>query len=75
MQVYKLTKEQADQLIGEEFIPDCYYYPIQDKNGNWIITENEQKQINPKFIWLQDLVVIEFEPPTENNIFDEPKDI
>jgi hypothetical protein len=41
MIVAKITQKQADELKGKEFVQDNYFNPIQDKNGNWIISLQE----------------------------------
>jgi hypothetical protein len=60
MIVYLLTPDQADSLKGVEFMPDNYFNPIQDINGNWIITEQEVSQCSIE--WVKDLPQIEYEP-------------
>lgn len=53
-----LTVEQKDQLVGQQFIPDCYFNPVQDANENWIISIEE---INASDIsWLKELTFIEY---------------
>jgi len=44
MQVHLLTEEQAEWLDGVEFVPDNYFNPIQDADGNWIISIEEVEQ-------------------------------
>jgi hypothetical protein len=60
MIVYLLTPEQADLLKGVEFMPDNYFNPILDNNGNYIITEEEVSQTSIE--WVNDLPQIEYEP-------------
>jgi len=60
MIVYLLTPEQADSLKGVEFMPDNLFNPIQDANGNWIITEEEVSQTSIE--WVKDLPQIQYEP-------------
>ena len=60
MIVYQLTQEQAELLIGVEFIPDNYFNPIQDADGNWIITEQEVSQCS--IDWVKELPQIEYNP-------------
>jgi hypothetical protein len=60
IQVYQLTQEQSDQLIGVEFIPDNLFNPIQDIDGNWIITEEEVSQST--IDWVKELPKIEYRP-------------
>ena len=60
MTVYLLTPDQADLLKGVEFIVDCYFNPIQDANGNWIISPEEVEQCS--IDWVKELPQIEYEP-------------
>lgn len=60
MIVYLLTPEQADSLKGVEFMPDNYFNPILDANGNWIITQEEISQTSIE--WVKHLPQIEYEP-------------
>jgi hypothetical protein len=60
MIVYQLTPEQADSLIGVEFVPDNYFNPIQDADGNWIISQEEVNQTAIE--WVKELPQIEHKP-------------
>jgi hypothetical protein len=60
MTVVKLTKEQADEIRGFEFAPRSLIYPIQDKNGNWIISLEEVEQCSLE--WVKNLPQINYEP-------------
>ena len=67
MQVGKLTIEQKDSLVGQWFAPDSYFNPVEDGNTppNWIISIEEINQcVNPEFMWVKDLPLIEWVPPT-----------
>ena len=56
MQVYKLTEQQKDLLIGQMYVVDVYFNPIQDINGNWIISQTEvNNSTNEQFMWVKDL--------------------
>ena len=33
-----LTEEQKDLLVGQEFMVDVYFNPVQDINNNWFIS-------------------------------------
>jgi hypothetical protein len=59
-QVYQLTTEQADSLIGVEFVPDNYFNPIQDADGNWIISIEEVNQCSIE--WVKLLLPIDYNP-------------
>jgi len=60
MKVGLLTTEQKDQLIGQKYHQDSYFYPIQDASDNWVIGKEEID--SNKFDWLKDLPLIDFEP-------------
>jgi len=60
MIVFLLTQEQAELLIGVEFIPDNYFNPILDADGNFIITEQEVSQTS--IDWVKELPQIEYKP-------------
>lgn len=64
MQVGLLTIEQKNEIAGQEFATDSFFNPIQDGNGNWIISTQEMDEcINPPYMWVKDLPLIEFVPP------------
>jgi hypothetical protein len=66
MMVALLTIEQKDSLIGQQYASDSYFNPIQDINNNWIISTQEVDQcINPNFMWVKDLPLIEYIPKPE----------
>lgn len=60
MTVAKLTQTQANQLIGVEVAPSNLFNPIQDKNGNWIISLEEVEQCSIE--WVKKLPQIKYEP-------------
>jgi hypothetical protein len=60
IEVHLLTAEQATSLIGVEFLPYSYFNPIQDADGNWIISQEEVNQCSIK--WVKTLPLIEFKP-------------
>jgi hypothetical protein len=60
MQVHLLTTEQADSLKGVEFVPDNYFNPIQDTEGNWIISVEEVNQCS--IDWVKFLPLIDYKP-------------
>jgi hypothetical protein len=63
MQVYLLTYEEAESLIGVQFIPDNYFNPIMDADGNFIISIEEVDQCS--IDWVKNLPLIEYNPITE----------
>jgi hypothetical protein len=60
MTVAQLTPEQAEQLKGIEFAPDNYFNPIQDADGNFIISLEEVEQTT--IDWVKTLPRIEYKP-------------
>jgi hypothetical protein len=58
-----LTEEQKDLLVGQEFMVDVYFNPVQDINNNWFISVEEMDQcVNENFMWVKDLELIDYEP-------------
>jgi len=60
MIVALLTQQQAEQLKGIEVVKDNFFNPIQDKNGNWIISLEEVNQCSIE--WVKNLPLIDFKP-------------
>ena len=60
MTVAQLTTEQAEQLTGIEFAPDNFFNPIQDADGNFIISLEEVEQTT--IDWVKTLPRIEYKP-------------
>lgn len=58
--VYMLTEEQANQLKGVEYTTDMTFNPIQDANGNWIISFEEVS--TSTIDWVKELPAIEYNP-------------
>lgn len=64
MLVGLLTIEQKEKLLGVQFEPLSYFNPVQDVSNNWIISTTEiDDNINPDFMWVKDLPLIEWMPP------------
>jgi len=58
-----LTVSQKDELVGQWYMDDSYFNPIQDNNDNWIISVEEISQcINPDCQWVKDLPLIPYVP-------------
>jgi hypothetical protein len=58
-----LTIEQKDSLVGQLYEEDSYFNPIQDDFDQWIIsTEEMEFCVNPEFMWVKDLPLIEYVP-------------
>lgn len=60
MIVHLLTEQEAQSLIGVEFIPDNYFNPILDADGNWIISIEEVQQCS--IDWVKLLPLITYKP-------------
>jgi hypothetical protein len=58
-----LTELQKDELVGQWYAPDSYFNPIEDADNNWVISTQEMEQcVNPEFLWVKDLPLIEYKP-------------
>jgi hypothetical protein len=64
MLVGLLTIEQKDELIGQSYAQDSYFYPVQDADNNWIISTQEiDNCVNEQFLWIKELPLIEYKQP------------
>ena len=58
-----LTEQQKDELLGQLYSTDSYFNPIQDNNGNWIISIEEiQQNTNKQLNFINNLPLIEYNP-------------
>jgi hypothetical protein len=58
-----LTESQKNELVGQLYDEDSYFNPITDLDENWIISVEEmQFCVNPEFIWVKTLPLIEYIP-------------
>lgn len=58
-----LTEQQKDMLVGQTYMDDSYFNPLQDLNDNWIISIEEMIQCqNPNLQWVKDLELIPYQP-------------
>jgi hypothetical protein len=63
IQVGLLTESQKNELVGQLYDDDSYFNPIQDLDDNWIISVEEMEFcVNPEFMWVKDLPLIEYKP-------------
>jgi len=63
IQVGLLTETQNDSLVGQLYAEDSFFNPLQDLNDNWIISTEEMNFcVNPEFMWVKDLPLIDYEP-------------
>jgi len=63
MLVGLLTIQEKDQLVGQLYTDYIYFNPIQDGNGDWIISLQEiDNCTNPNFSWVSDLPLIDYVP-------------
>jgi len=68
MKVGLLTTEQKEKIIGQWYAPDSYFNPIITAEQQWIISVEEMEQcVNPDFLWVKDLELIEYLPKFEIN--------
>jgi hypothetical protein len=58
-----LTETDKDLLIGQWYMDDSYFNPIQDNDDRWVISVEEISQcVNPAFMWVVDLPLIPYVP-------------
>ena len=65
MNVYKLTAEQKDMLVGQMWNNQAYFNPTLDADGNWFISIEEVNGCtheNGAFEWIHDLPLIAYNP-------------
>ncbi len=63
IQVGLLTQAQKNELVGQWYAPDSYFNPIEDADNNWVISQEEMSQcVNPDYLWVKDLPLIEYKP-------------
>lgn len=65
MNVYKLTLEQKDTLIGQKWNEDAFFNPTLDADGNWFISTEEVNGCtheNGAFEWIHELPLIPYNP-------------
>ena len=68
IQVGLLTSVQKDELVGQMYDEDSFFNPIITADNEWIISQEEMNQcVNPEFMWVKDLPLIDYHPvPTPN---------
>jgi hypothetical protein len=70
MTVRLLTLSQKESLESKEYKPNCYFNPIEDNHGNWVISNDEVIQcVNPTVTWVNELPVIDYIPQPEPNLW------
>jgi hypothetical protein len=63
MEVYKLTTEQKEDLIGQTYDGVQYFNPTLDADGNFFISmEVYNNCTNESFQWVKDLPLINYNP-------------
>jgi hypothetical protein len=60
MIVAKITAEKANELKDIQFVEGNYFNPVQDINGNWIISLQELVYCSVEFA--NSVELIEYEP-------------
>ena len=72
MEVILLTLEQKEQIEGRKFTTDSYFLPIEDEDGNWVVSTIEQDLCtNPDFDWIKRCPQIEYKPKPMPNPFEQ----
>lgn len=62
-----LTQEQKNIISDKEYSDGCFFNPVQDANGNWVVSAEEINQCEKKeFSWLKNLELTEFLIPIKD---------
>jgi len=65
--VYKLTEEQKDLLVGQTWDGITFFNPILDAAGNYFVSQEEVNGCEkPEFQWLKSCELIEHNPVVPN---------
>lgn len=68
-QVRLLTISQKETLQGKEYRPNCWFNPIEDNDGNWVISNEEVSQcVNPTVMFVKSLPLIDYIAQPEPDI-------
>jgi hypothetical protein len=63
MNVYQLTEEQKDQLVGQKWDGETFFNPTLDADGNWFISVEEVNGYSgEEFAWVKTLNEIPHNP-------------
>ena len=72
MEVILLTQEQKQEIEGKKFMIDQYFLPIEDVDGNWVVTLFEMENCtHPDFDWIKRCPLIEYKPKPMPNPFEQ----
>ena len=67
MNVYKITEQQKDFLIGQMWYGVTYFNPMQDSEDNWFVSIEEVNGCDKsEFQWLKSCELIEHNPVVVN---------
>ena len=61
MNVYKLTEEQKDLLVGQKWDGEQYFNPTLDADGIWFISIEEVNGCS-SIEWIKNLPLIPYNP-------------
>lgn len=62
IQVAKISESDVNSLRGKQYGDGIYYNPIQDANGNWIVSVEESAYLSFEF------ELINYEPASNEDI-------
>ena len=64
-----LTEKEKNALIGQLYMPESYFNPVQDADLNWFISVEEiDLCVNDNFMWVKDLPLIPYNPKIEETL-------
>lgn len=66
MKVYRLTTQEKDLILNNQYTTGSVFNPIEDNNGDWVIsTEEVDNCTNLSFQWVKNLPLIDYQPIQE----------
>jgi len=66
MTVVLLTESEKNSLINQLVQPDWYFNPVQDCDGNWVISIQEvNNSIYPEHEWIKSMPLIDWCKPSK----------
>lgn len=64
MKVLILTEGQKNMIQKRKFGPSSYFHPVQDCDGNWIISTIERDNcVEQNYMWVKNLPEIDWCSP------------
>lgn len=66
--VLKCSNGQKNQLVGKKWADVIFFNPVQDADGNWIISLEEKETLKEEFAWVKTLKEIPYNPVIDEEV-------